>query len=208
MRTDVVDLWDFYQASLGRIAQRMIRRRLRLLWPNVAGLNVMGLGYATPFLRPFRDEAARVIGIMPAGQGVLRWPADEPNLVALADDAELPLPDLSVDRVLLVHAVETAEQLQPMMREIWRVLAGNGRLIVVVPNRRGMWARREGNPFGMGRPYSVTQLSRLMRDTMFTPLQSATALYVPPEPLAHGPHARPRPGRRSARAGSRCSAAW
>ena len=87
---------------------------------------------------------------------------------------------MSIDRALIVHAVETAEQLRPMMREVWRVLAGNGRVVVVAPNRRGLWARREGNPFGSGRSYSMTQLSRLMRDTMFTPLQSTTALYVPP----------------------------
>ena len=180
MRTDVVDLRDFYSTSLGRVAQRMIRRRLRLLWPDVSGLSMLGLGYATPFLRPFRDEAARLAAIMPASQGVLHWPPDEPNLVALADEAELPLPDLSMDRVLLVHAIETAEELRPMMREVWRVLAGNGRVLVVAPNRRGVWARREGNPFGSGRPYSVAQLERLMRDTMFTPLQTATALHVPP----------------------------
>ena len=180
MRTDVIDLRDFYRSSLGRVAQRMIRRRVRMIWPDVTGLSMLGLGYATPFLRPFRDEAARVVAVMPATQGVLRWPPDEPNQVALADEAELPIPDLSMDRVLLVHAVETAEQLRPMMREIWRILAGNGRLLVVAPNRRGMWARREGNPFASGHPYSVGQLGRLMRDTMFTPLQSATALYVPP----------------------------
>ena len=180
MRTDVIDLRDFYASSLGRVAQRMIRRRIRTIWPDVSGLSLLGLGYATPFLRPFRDEAARIVAIMPAAQGVLRWPPDEPNLVALADEVELPLPDLSTDRVLLVHAVETAEQLRPMMREVWRVLAGQGRVLVVVPNRRGMWARREGNPFGSGHPYSVTQLSRLMRDMTFTPLRSATALHVPP----------------------------
>ncbi len=180
MRTDVVDLRDFYHSSLGRVAQRMIRRRIRMIWPRVTGLNLLGVGYATPFLRPFRDEAARVIAVMPAAQGVLRWPVDEPNLVALAEESELPFADLSMDRVLLVHAVENADQLRPLMREVWRILAGNGRVLVVAPNRRGVWARREGNPFGSGQPYSVSQLHRLMRDMMFTPLQGATALYVPP----------------------------
>src|ERR687896_902325 len=105
MRTDVIDLRDFYRSSLGRVAQRMIRRRVRMIWPDVAGLSMLGLGYATPFLRPFRDEAARLAAIMPATQGVLHWPGDEPNLVALSEEAELPFADLSVDRVLLVHAI-------------------------------------------------------------------------------------------------------
>jgi SAM-dependent methyltransferase len=98
----------------------------------------------------------------------------------LADEADLPLPDLSFDRVLLVHAVECSEQLRSMLREVWRVLADGGRILVVVPNRRGIWARFERTPFGIGHPYTVTQLSRLLRDCMFTPVCAAGALFVPP----------------------------
>jgi hypothetical protein len=79
-----------------------------------------------------------------------------------------------------VHAIEGAEQLRPMLREIWRVLAGNGRLLVVVPNRRGLWARSDRSPFGHGQPYSQGQLSKLLRDTLFTPVQGMGALYLPP----------------------------
>lgn len=180
MRTDVSDLYEFYRSSLGRVAQRTLRRRLRETWPDVSGLTVVGLGYAAPFLAPFRDEAACCIAAMPATQGVMRWPADGANAALLAEEVELPFPNMSVDRMILVHAVETAEQLRPMMREVWRVLTGNGRILVIVPNRRGLWARFDNNPFGSGRPYSASQLRRLMRDTLFTPLRSANALYVPP----------------------------
>lgn len=158
----------------------MIRRSIRAIWPDARGLAVLGLGYATPYLRPFRDEAERVVAIMPASQGVMPWPRDERRLVTLADEAELPLPDGSVDRVLLIHAVESSEQLRPMLREIWRVLAGGGRLLVVAPNRRGIWARLERTPFGHGQPFSRPQLSRLLRESLFSPQRSASALYIPP----------------------------
>jgi hypothetical protein len=180
MWNDVVDLRDFYETSLGQVARRMIRRRIRMMWSDTRNLRVLGLGFATPFLRPFRDDAERVVAVMPAHQGVLHWPAEGPNLVALADETELPLLDRSIDRVLLVHAVESTEHVRQVMREIWRVLADSGRLMVVVPNRRGIWARLDRTPFGNGRPYTAGQLSRLLRDNMFTPLQSQTALYVPP----------------------------
>jgi hypothetical protein len=180
MFPDVVDLRDFYDTSLGQVARRMIRQRARMIWPNVAGMSLLGLGYATPYLRAFKDEAARVVAVMPATQGVLHWPRDERNLVTLADEAELPLADFSIDRVMLVHAVECTEQLRPMLREIWRVLAGSGRLLVVVPNRRGIWARSDRTPFGQGHPFTQSQLSRLLRDSLFTPVQSASALFVPP----------------------------
>ena len=180
MFTDVVDLRAFYTSRRGQMARRLIGKRIRRVWPDLKGQSLLGVGYATPFLGPFRSEAERVVAIMPASQGVMAWPTDAANQVALADETELPFPDLSFDRVLLVHAIEGTEQLRAMLREIWRVMAGNGRLLVVVPNRRGLWARSDRSPFGHGQPYSQGQLSRLLRDTMFTPVQGAGALYLPP----------------------------
>ena len=180
MWMDAVDLRDFYATPTGQVVRHVIRRRIRDIWPDVKGLGVLGVGYATPFLNPYRAEAARVVAAMPASQGVLHWPPEGGGLTLLTDEAELPLPDLSVDRVLLVHALENTEHIRPMMREIWRVLAGGGRLLVVVPNRRGLWARFERTPFGLGQPYSPRQLARLLRETMFTPVATHPALFVPP----------------------------
>ncbi len=180
MWQDVIDLNTFYGSRLGQVARRMIRRRIRAIWPDVRGQSVLGVGFTIPYLRPFRDEAERVLAMMPAAQGVVPWPRDEPRLVMLADEADMPLPEGSIDRVLLVHAVECSEQLRPMLREIWRVLSGGGRLLVVAPNRRGIWARLERTPFGHGHPFTPPQLFRLLRESMFSPLQAATALYLPP----------------------------
>ncbi len=180
MASDVVDLHEFYRTSLGQMATRLIRRRLRRIWPSLGGERLLGSGYAVPYLRPFLEEAERVLAFMPPGQGVMHWPLGERSLVALADDAELPLPDLSIDRVLLVHALEHSEQPSALLRELWRVLRDGGRLLVVVPNRRGIWARLDRTPFGQGLPYTLDQLSRMLRDNLFTPVQSAVALFMPP----------------------------
>lgn len=184
MFTDVVDLRDFYASRRGQVARGLIRARLRRLWPDAKGLSVLGLGFATPYLGAYREEAARLVAAMPASQGVLPWPRPPGlNVVALAEETELPFPDLSFDRVLLVHALEGTEALRPMLREVWRVLAGGGRLMVVTPNRRGVWARSDRTPFGHGQPYSLGQLSRLLRDTLYTPVQSAAALFSPPQAI-------------------------
>lgn len=180
MWTDVVDLDQFYRTPLGQTARRMIRRRIRAMWPDTRGMTVLGLGYAMPYLRQFAVEAERVVAVSPASQGVIPWPPGEPGQVALAYETELPFPDLSVDRLLLVHAVESSEQIRGMMREAWRVLRGNGRLLVVAPSRSGIWARSERTPLGWGRPYSSGQIKRLLRDCLFTPGDTARALYTPP----------------------------
>jgi len=180
MYNDAIDLRDFYASSLGAVARRILRAHLRRTWPDLHGMRLLGVGYATPFLLPFRDECERVLAMMPAAQGVVHWPPEGSGLVALSDESELPLPDVSIDRVLLVHALECSEQLRPLLREIWRVMADGGRLIAIVPNRRGIWAQLDRTPFGTGHPYTPSQLSRLLRDNMFAPIRTTAALFVPP----------------------------
>ena len=180
MVSDVVDLRDFYGTPLGQVARRMIRRAVRGAWPDLHNMRLLGIGYPTPFLSALSPDTERTVAVMPASLGVLGWPPEGRNVVALADEGELPFADYSIDRVLLVHALETSEEVRPMLKEIWRVLAGGGRLLVVAPNRRGIWARLDRTPLGSGRPYTVSQLSQLLRDEQFTPVGTATALFVPP----------------------------
>jgi SAM-dependent methyltransferase len=180
MASDVVDLRDFYRSVLGQVARRMIRRAIRRVWPDLRGMRLLGIGYATPFLSAVSGATERTIALMPANLGVLRWPEDGLNLVTLADESELPFADYSIDRVLLVHALETGDEVRAMLKEVWRVLAGGGRVLVVAPNRRGIWARLDRTPFGSGRPYTMSQLSQLLRDEQFTPVGADTALFIPP----------------------------
>ncbi len=180
MWVDVVDLNSFYRARLGEVAQGTIATGIRKIWPDLSGLAVAGLGYATPYLESYLGEAERVVAVMPAYQGVTHWPRDSRNLVALADETALPFADMSLDRLLVVHAIEHTEHLRAMMRECWRVLNGGGRMLMAVPARRGLWARSERTPFGYGKPYSQAQIRKLMKDTMFEPTHMARALYVPP----------------------------
>jgi len=183
MSLDVVDIRDFYATSLGIAARRMVRRQLRALWPDVSGMTVLGFGYATPYLHTFMNEADRVCAVMPNRMGVLPWPdrtAGEQNLVMVAREDEIPLPDLSVNRILMVHGLESTENARQLLREMWRVLSDGGRLIVVVPNRRSIWARGDHTPYGHGHPYSMEQLNRILRQSMFTPVHEHRALFFPP----------------------------
>lgn len=180
MRPHVIDFREFYDSRLGAISRRQIRLALKRLWPDTTGDAIFGLGYATPYLGPFRDGADRVFAIMPAAQGGVPWPREGRRCVSVADEADLPLGDNSIDRVVLVHAVEHSEVLHDMLAEVWRVLRPEGRLIVIAPNRHGLWARAEKTPFGQGRPFSGSQLSRLLRDVGFAPQASRVALFMPP----------------------------
>lgn len=180
MPSDVVDFRNFYAQPLGHVARRLIARAVRRRWSDTRGMSLVGLGYATPYLGLFRDEVERTFALMPAAQGVVKWPSAAPTLAALVEETLLPLPDASVDRLLAVHALEMTVHPPDMLREVWRVLAAGGRLMMVVPNRRGLWARIDTTPFGHGRPFSRGQLVELLREALFTPVGWGEALWVPP----------------------------
>lgn len=180
MQQDIVDLREFYARPLGGVVRRILANRIRARWRSLGGLTVFGLGYATPYLGAFREEAMRLGALMPAAQGVAAWPEEGPSHTALVEEDLLPLTDSCVDRLLAVHCLESSESARSLLRELWRVLAPGGRLLLVVPNRRSVWAQLDTTPFGHGQPYSRGQLARLLRETMFTPLEWTNALYMPP----------------------------
>jgi SAM-dependent methyltransferase len=180
MALDVNDLNAFYASPLGEVSRRLIGRVLRARWDNCAGLAILGLGFCGPYLDRFRDEAQRVLAFMPAAQGVMHWPASGRSASALVLNDMLPLPDACIDRALIAHGLETAEHPNAVLEEIWRVLAPGGRAILVVPSRRGVWARADATPFGQGTPYSKSQLRDLLREALFSPVFWSEALYAPP----------------------------
>lgn len=180
MNADIVDLRDFYASPLGMAAARAVSLALAPVWRPVSEERLVGIGYALPYLDRFAADTERALAFMPAAQGALRWPAGAASLTALVGVEDLPLGDASVDRVLMVHALEFAENPQAMLSEAWRVLAPGGHLVMVVPNRRGVWTRFEHTPFGSGRPWSRGQLLRLLRESLFTPSAWSDALLFPP----------------------------
>jgi Methylase involved in ubiquinone/menaquinone biosynthesis len=180
MSIDATTMADFYATRHGVMAARQIRARLGVLWPDATGLDVLGLGYAAPYVRLWREQAARCVVITPAQMGAARWPASRPNASAAAEEDCLPLADVSIDRLLLIHGLEHAESARRMLREAWRVLRPEGRMIVVVPNRASLWAYLERTPFGHGQPYSAAQLGRLLAGSLFRVERRDVALLIPP----------------------------
>ncbi|RAH98153.1 methyltransferase type 11 [Acuticoccus sediminis] len=180
MHLDAAELSAFYVTPLGRIARQIVTAEVRALWPDVRAERVVGLGHATPYLRPFIGEAERVIAVMPAAEGVMHWPPDGANLTALAYEDRLPLPDNSIDKLLIVHLLEATKDPLEVLREAWRVLVPSGRVLAVVPYRAGAWARADSTPMGLGRPFSRMQLARLMHESWIEPMAVRRCLYVPP----------------------------
>ena len=178
MAADLQTATEFYATAQGAVALRLVRERLTGFWPDVSGMTVLGLGHAGPYLRAWRDGETRCLSASP--NTITAWPGDGRSLACAVRSDSLPFSDLSLDRVLMVHGLENTENARRMLREVWRVLKDDGRLLVVVPNRMGLWAHVESTPFGQGQPYSPGQIGRLLKGSLFRVERQDGVLYVPP----------------------------
>ena len=177
MSAETVSAASFYATARGQVAARVLRARIAAMWPELAGLAVLGLGFPQPYLELWRAHAYRCLGATSSHHPL----PDAPVSGSVTIDAtRLPFPDLSFDRILVIHGVEPSGHDERLLREIWRVLKDDGRILVVAPNRMGLWAHVETTPFGQGQPYSQGQIDRLLAGAMFRPERRDTALFTPP----------------------------
>lgn len=193
MHLDVVNLKKFYfQTQLGAYASRSLSEQSLSLWPDLKDRSLVGFGFAAPLLGNLTKGASNVVSLMPQQQGVMAWPEGGPNVTVLASEVQWPVPTSFADRVLLLHGLETSETPSSVLEECWRVLAPGGRALFIVPNRAGLWARREATPFGFGRPYSTGQLESQLVKHRFDPERYRAALFAPPSARKFWLRAGPR----------------
>ena len=177
---DVVELREFYRKPLGQMAAKSLLTELGPMLVAKPGQVILGLGYALPYLDADGSPDALSISFMLARQGVIHWPQAEASRSALVDEDQLPLLESAVDLALVIHGLEFADAPQDMLSEIWRVLSPQGRLVLVVPNRRGLWAASESTPFGHGQPFSRGQILVLLKEAKFSAIRWQAALFAPP----------------------------
>lgn len=180
MAVDILDLTRFYETPLGRGVQALLCAQIERLWPQAAGPDeqILGYGYTPPLAETLWPEADWHF-LMPHQQGVMAAQKDAPQSI-LTGETAWPVRDDSVNRLLVLHGLEAANELELVLDEAWRVLRPNGRGLFIVPNRRGFWARGDKTPFGAGRPFSGNQLRTSLHRTGFVPGRMQTALFVPP----------------------------
>jgi SAM-dependent methyltransferase len=147
--------------------------RLRNKTPKYKTLFV---GFGVPYANKDCDELL----LMQAQVGIFAWPDELKNRASLAYENDWPFLDQSFDEILIIHGMEYAQHAGNMLAEAYRCLRAEGRLIVIVPNRRGVWVRSDKTPFGFGEPYTLTQLSSLLKKSDFVLTDVVRGLYSLP----------------------------
>ncbi len=182
MTRSIDELETFYASDIGRIVQAILSHYVQARWSNMRDFRVIGCGYAIPYMSSFETHAERVIAMMPKEQGATFWPQGKKNRVLLCENHHLPIENASVDRVFLIHHLEYSTDIRRTIREVWRVLKPNGRVLIVVPNRMGAWAHADWSPFGHGTPFTVSQIARALKDCRFVQNHHEGVLFMPPVP--------------------------
>ncbi len=180
MRQSTASLNQFYGTRLGRAAAARMKDRLTDLWGGCEGLNVLGAGYASPILPLWAKEARRCVALQPDSGEPQSLTSKRGQVAVQAPEARFPFAEASFDRVLLLHALEEADSPRAVLREAWRVLSPEGRIVIATTNRRSTWSLTENNAFGHGRPWTRTQLIRFANDSLFQVTASTTAVHLPP----------------------------
>ncbi|MDA9639601.1 class I SAM-dependent methyltransferase [SAR116 cluster bacterium] len=181
MFEDVCDLQEYYRSRQGRHVALRMRRTANGFWTDSPNACNAVIGYGIPLMRA--DDSPAKITMLPMRLGPQAWPRNAPSRTLLVNSSSLPLQNVQLDRLVLFHALEFDPDPGRLLDECWRVLDGAGRILVMVPNRNGLWARAEKTPFGHGRPYSRRQLRDLLRSHGFEPKSAKTVLFMPPASL-------------------------
>lgn len=181
MHPDVSEIEKFYRRTAsGRFAQTQLSRRVKAIWPDMRGFSVVGFGFTPPIFTELLSQSCRLTCLMPERQGVKSWPVEGPNVAVLTSESEWPISTGTANRIVMLHALETSLNVAAVLDECWRVLAPEGRMLIIVPNRAGLWSRSEVTPFGAGRPFTAGQLTKILGNRRFGVINSETALFAPP----------------------------
>lgn len=176
---EVATFQHFYDSAAGQAVRSRIEEKIALLWPDLTEETLLGLGYPGPYVERFRGSSNTVALCMPAAQGITYWPDKGHNQACLVQESCLPFRDNSIHRVIIAHTLEYTEHPKAVMREIWRVLAPGGKLLLIVPNRLSIWAHMGKTPFASGHAFHMFEITAMMQETLFLPCYTASLLFTP-----------------------------
>ncbi|MDD3029629.1 MAG: hypothetical protein PHS57_05050 [Alphaproteobacteria bacterium] len=164
------DYKAFYQSALGLAVLGVLRSCVRKLWGAWGGADerrlFLGCG---AFVDPRQNGFC----------GQLTSVADE-TFSCFVGENKKPLSDGGFDRLLALHALDDALNLEAFAREAWRVLKGEGQLLLIVPRQGSAWAEKDGSPFADEPAFTKAWLRQVFRAQGFSSIRIHRALYAAP----------------------------
>jgi Methylase involved in ubiquinone/menaquinone biosynthesis len=98
----------------------------------------------------FAEKNIKIFNFLSKKVGIKKNSYSEKITDVLLDEEKLPIEDLFFNHIVSVHYLENASNLKKNLRELWRVLAPEGKIYIVLPNKKSSWNISSGSPFSSG----------------------------------------------------------
>ena len=174
------DLNKFYNSELGKKCIRIIQHKLELFLNEANVSSSLGLGYINPYFKNKNFETKISILSVPFGKSGIKFLKKGYNSSIETNEKAFPFNDLQFDTVILSHCLEFSNRLDLIISEIWRVLKGQGKIFLIIPNAFSFWGILESPPFGKCRPFSKKQINELLLSNGFDEIKINFCIYFPP----------------------------
>ena len=128
MADNALQLKNFYDSAKGHKQCRIIREKIMRRWPYISKERIIGFGFTLPYLPMFTTEnnvlalTTQTLGALDMHQGILS---------VMADEAQLPLRNEVIDKIIAAHALENAADANELLFEFWRVLKPYGKILFI-----------------------------------------------------------------------------
>lgn len=181
MTCTVKKLCDFYKTPLGEVVQVYINDIVQKFIPeNTKNQFILGLGYVTPYLDQSLTEKNTLLSFTFDQMGGIIWPNAEHSHTAIVHENHLPIANKSVDRLIIVHGLECCQNTEQLLKEVNRIIAPDGEILIIFPNKTGVWSHTATTPFAHGAHYTMSQLSNILLKQGFNIEAEERLLYFPP----------------------------
>ena len=121
MHLDVENLNNFYSDSLiGQFTKKRLQESVKKLWGSQITGQIAGYGFTPPILSLFLNSSKQILCLMPGQQGVMAWPEAENNCSVLIEETSWPIETSSIDRLVVLHGLETSEKLKDLFTTIYQ----------------------------------------------------------------------------------------
>ena len=179
--SDIARLDQFYHGDIGHHVSFFLRKVIQPHLKLESQIDRLGFGYPFMCLPSLSSAPAKSTPVLiPSEMGALAYgPANDVMTASIHSDA-WPIASDAVNQIIMCHGLEYCYDGEACLSEASRVLASMGELILMVPNRRSLWVRDEATPLGNGRPFSKSQITKLLDKTGFGITKVERALFLPP----------------------------
>jgi SAM-dependent methyltransferase len=170
----------FYLSFLGKAVSNILSHKILNLWKPINNSRIAAIGFCFPYLRSINKKTQRTFFLVPIGHGLHHFDVNNKNLTVSVNEYILPIDDLSLDRLLVIHSFEYLTDHNKFLREAWRSLDKNGEILIIVPNSFGLWRPYYKNNLSSLRTFSFSELNSLLLNNFFTPINFSNSLFFPP----------------------------